>query len=177
MDGLVIILLFVFMSNASDYESPRKLLETYLNRLEDEFRPAYEKASNFSFFFWHGCTLVSVISGFAAAITSAVMPPETFSDQGKVWLTVISAIGGVAAALLTQFRFRELEDLRETGRIEIEDIISFGWGKYAQKLSDEELYRVYEEIRERVKKLESSQHRRSSDLYVSSKKKEKGNNE
>ena len=152
------------MSDAEELQSPRALLRWYIARLEAKDLPWYEGASSSQYRWWHAITLISLGATLATSIVAALMQKEFFGGDGKVWLVVLPLIGTVANAILSQFRFRELEDLRERGRIEMEDIVFYARGQLSAAADDGACLRAYEETRKRVRELDLGQHRADAEL-------------
>ena len=142
----------------------RDELSRYIARLETEYRPWYQDASNRQYFFWKACSLIALLAGFGTAIVAAFMKEGQFADSGRLLIIFISTFGGIATALLTQFRFQELENLRESGLIELEDIIAFARGRLASAPDEAACHAAYEEVRAKVNALELSQHRTATEI-------------
>lgn len=77
----------------------------------------------------------------------------------------LCGLGALAATLNAQFRFEDVEDIRERGRIEMQDLIEWARGQLAMADSEETCSSVYEALRERVKNLELSQHVDSKKVF------------
>lgn len=142
----------------------RAELSSFIERLESEYRPWYEKAASRQFIYWHACSLTALLAGFASSIVAAFMKEIDFAGNGRLLLTILPVLGALASALLSQFRFQELEDLRERGRIELEDIILWARGQLSIIEDDKKCLEIFDELRNRVKDLESTQHRFANDI-------------
>lgn len=152
------------MSNVEEIESPRGLLRWYVRRLELKDLPWYKNASTNQYNFWHALWLISLIASLATATIAALMEKDYFGGNVKVFLVVLPLVGAAANALLSQFRFRELEDLRERGRIEMEDIVFNAKRQLAAAPDDEACIQAYEQVRKRVYELDIAQHRSFTEL-------------
>jgi hypothetical protein len=115
-------------------------------------------------FYWHACSLTALLAGFASSIVAAFMKDADFAGNGRLLLTILPVFGALASALLSQFRFQELEDLREKGRIELEDTIAWARGQLAASNTENRCLEVYDGLRVRVKELELTQHRFANDI-------------
>jgi hypothetical protein len=80
-------------------------------------------------------------------------------------LIIVPALGALAATFNAQFRFDDVEDIRERGRIEIQDLIEWARGQLAKADSEEICSSIYEALREKVKNLELSQHVDSKKVF------------
>ena len=145
----------------------RQQLQLYISELKTSNLPWYESVSSRQHFYWNTCSFLSVVAGFAASIVAAFISEGAFKDYGKILLIVLPAIGSLAAALLTQFRFEEFEDLREVGRIEIQDMIDWASGQLAGANDEARCLEDYEELRKKVTDLETRQHRRAHEILRS----------
>jgi hypothetical protein len=156
--------------NSSEGDNPcLKELHDYIAVLKRDYLPWYERASSRYYLYWSTCAFVSVVAGFAASVVAALINDDTFSFQpyGKTLLIILPAIGSLAATLLTQFRFEEVQDLREIGRIEMQDMIAWAGGQLAAAEDKEKCSAVYEELRKKVLDLETGQRRRVHELLRS----------
>jgi hypothetical protein len=152
------------MHNEQISQPCRALLSEYIDRLQQKELRWYERASSRQYTLWHLFTLVAFIATVATSVIAALMKQEFFARDGQLLLVVLPLIGAAASAVLTQFRFRELEDLRERGRIEMEDIMFHAKGLLAAAPDEPACQRAYEETRKRVKALDLSQHHADTGL-------------
>jgi len=144
----------------------RKLLAQYIERLQGVDLRWYERSSSRQYALWHGFTLAGLIASIATSVIAALMKQEFLAANAQLLLVVIPLIGAAASAMLSQFRFRELEDLRERGRIEMEDILFSAQGLLAAAPDEAACQRAFEETRKRVKELDLSQHLAHTELRV-----------
>ena len=143
----------------------RQLLASYIERLRKIDLPWYERSSSRQYWLWQGLTLLTFVAALGTSVLAALAKQEWFNFPAQVVLVMLPLIGAAAGQLLTQFQFRQLEDLRERGRIEMEDIV-----RNAEKLlaaaQDEAAYQLaYEDTRARVKALDMEQHREHTNLH------------
>ncbi len=100
------------------------------------------------------------MAGFAASLTAALVKQDQQSVGGwRAVLIILPSLGSFAGLLLNQFHFRELEDLRERGRIDAQDIIDWARGQLAAANGEQACLTIYEDLRNKIKELELSQHR------------------
>lgn len=138
----------------------RQLLQSLIARLEKEELAEYKSAANLHYWMWHICAggafLASLISGALASFIS----DTTFAAYGKVLLAVLSFVSAGSTGLLSLYKFREKEALREEGRIEMLDIVDNAKSQLAGCKTDEECATVFHQVRERARVLSMNQHRR-----------------
>lgn len=114
----------------------RAVLNQYIQELETVHLRWYGDAALIHERVWHVPALISLLSGFASSLIAALLEATTFTRYGKILLIIVPAVGSLATALLTLFRFRELEDLRERGRITLEIAIANAKGREADPSQD-----------------------------------------
>ena len=119
----------------------------------------YEGASLRNYLASNVCSLVTLIAGVGASVTAALIEQGTFAGYGRILLVVLPAIGSLASVLLTQFRFAELEDLRERGRIHIADLVARARLELAAATDDAACKALHERLLARVLEIEEGQHR------------------
>ena len=146
----------------------RELLTRYIAQLRSKDLRWYERSSNRQYWLWHALWLGAFITTIATSAIAALMKQQFLEAHAQVLLVVLPLIGAAASAALSQFRFRELEDLRERGRIEMEDILFTAEGLLAVAQDEPACSKAYEETRRRVKALDLGQHRGHTELKVGS---------
>ncbi len=82
-----------------------------------------------------------------------------FDAGGKIFLVVVPIIGSGVSGAMHLFQFREKESLRESGRIEIEDILLNARGLLIGSRSEQAFREAFHAVRERYRALEFSQHK------------------
>ncbi len=85
------------------------------------------------------------------------------------WVAIRAGFAASVIAILSQFHYRELEDLREQGRIEAQDIVDWARGQVAAANTEEKCLAIYEELRGKVKELELWQHKDFTKITTSRK--------
>jgi hypothetical protein len=88
------------------------------------------------------------------------MSEAVFGDYGKSILAVLSFVSAGATGLLSLYKFREKEALREEGRIQMQDIVDKAKNLLANCKTDDECGRAYHQVRDSAKDLSINQHRR-----------------
>ena len=146
----------------------RELLARYVELLRSRDLPWYERSSSRQYWLWHALSIGAFVTTVATSAIAALMKQEYLASHAQVLLVILPLIGAAASAVLSQFRFRELEDLRERGRIEMEDILFCAEGLLAAAADEGACQKAYEETRKRVKTLDLSQHRGHTELKVGS---------
>ncbi len=152
------------MSAPSPQNSCRELLRVYIERLKAKDLPWYETSSSRQYLLYHAFSLIAIGASLSTLIVASFMKTPAFADYAQVILVLLPLFGTIASTLLSQFGFREREDLRERGRIEMEDIVLSADGLLAAAKDEIECQRAYEETRKRVKTLDLSQHRADTEL-------------
>ena len=142
----------------SDAQPCRELLVQYIATLRKKDLPWYERSSNHQYWLWHAFSIGAFVTTVATSAIAALMKNEYLEAHAQVLLVVLPLVSAAAAAVLSQFRFRELEDLRERGRIEMEDILFSADGLLAAAADEHACQKAYEETRKRVKALDLGQH-------------------
>ena len=146
----------------------RELLAGYIEALRRKDLPWYERSSSRQYWLWHTLSIGAFVTTVATSAIAALMKQEYLAAHAQVLLVILPLIGAASSAVLSQFRFRELEDLRERGRIEMEDILLSAEGLLAAAADDDACKRAYDETRKRVKVLDLSQHRGHTELKAGS---------
>ncbi|MGY3388329.1 hypothetical protein ACVWW6_000920 [Bradyrhizobium sp. USDA 3311] len=112
---------------------------------------------------WYGllnfCKFLTLAAALASVVVSAVMDKEFFGGYGRWILVGIAIVTAAANEVLGQLKVREMEDLRERGRIEAARIGIYARQRVAELEGDPAaLSKVKDEIRELLHRLELSQH-------------------
>lgn len=148
------------METFADAGGHRKLLTDLISRLEDDELKFYESSSTFNFFAWHVCAGAAFVMSILSGALASFMSDVTFKEYGKVVLAVLSFVSASATGLLSLYKFREKEALREEGRIELEDMIDNAKSFLASANNEAECKAAFHQVRERFRVFSLSQHRR-----------------
>jgi len=106
----------VRLDQAATAEEVRTILLDYLRG----HRRWYARWSTLNGLAYHLATLLIIIFSAAASILAALDAADPLSRALSV---IFPAVSAVAAALLTQFRFRDMCHIRESGRLGVERLI------------------------------------------------------
>ncbi len=147
------------MSDTAD-GAQRQLLQSLIVRLEKDELAEYTKASNFHYWMWHLCAGAAFLTSLVSGALASLISDRTFAAYGKVLLAALSFISAGATGLVSLYKFREKEALREEGRIEMQDIVDNAKSLLASCKTDDECGRAYHTVRERARVLSMNQHRR-----------------
>ena len=125
----------------------------------------YEKESRT----WHAiltiCKIFALISSLISIVIAASVTKEFFDNGGKWLIVAATVLSALSSEWLAQFRVREMEDLREQGRIEVAHLFGYAQGKFDEFAEDRTMVnKVKAEIRGRIRKLEEGQHRGFVDI-------------
>ncbi|WGD50848.1 hypothetical protein QA641_35525 [Bradyrhizobium sp. CB1650] len=112
---------------------------------------------------WYGllnfCKFLTLAAALASVVVSVAMDKEVFGGSGRWILVGIAIITAAANEVLGQLKVREMEDLRERGRIEAARIGIYARQRLAELGGDPAaLSKVKDEIRGLLHRLELSQH-------------------
>jgi hypothetical protein len=112
---------------------------------------------------WSGllnfCKFLTLAAALASVVVSAVMDKDFFGGTGRWILVGIALVTAAANEVLGQLKVREMEDLRERGRIEVARIGIYARQRLAELGSDPaQLSKAKDDIRELLHRLELSQH-------------------
>jgi len=144
----------------ADTGGHRKLLTDLILRLENDELKFYESSSSFNFFAWHVCVGAAFVMSILSGALASFMSDVTFKEYGKVVLAGLSFVSASATGLLSLYKFREKEALREEGRIEPEDMIDTAKSFLASAINEAECKAAFHQVRERFRVFSLGQHRR-----------------
>lgn len=119
----------------------------------------YDVASGRWYSLLNFCKFLTLAAALASVVVSAVMDKEFFGGSGRWILVGIAIVTAAANEVLGQLKVREMEDLRERGRIEAARIGIYARQRLAELGSDPAaLSKAKDEIRGLLHRLELSQH-------------------
>jgi hypothetical protein len=96
--------------------------ERLLTRLE-KYRDWYERDKRRMAFGLFALQSVAMVCAFGASLIAALITDAaTWTMYGKPAAIVLPALAGLAGVLITQFKLREIFELREKGRIDVEEL-------------------------------------------------------
>jgi hypothetical protein len=111
------------------------------------------------------CKILTLVASIASVLLAASISKEFFAEYGKILLTISTLLSLITSEFMAQFKVREMENLRESGRIEIEDICRFAHDSFDAFAQDRDrILVIKKDVREKIRKLEESQHKIFVDL-------------
>jgi len=142
--------------------TPKQALADYIEELESDYLPWYERAATRNLWSWFIAQGIAFLAGVTTSILAAVMKDDAFKGYawGRLVLIVLPALGSVASTFFLQMRVAEFEDLREQGRAAIQRLIAVGKQRYAAATSPENCAEIHRWLIDEVSKLEAEQNRR-----------------
>ncbi len=152
-----------------DGDRCRNELMSYIDDLDQNIVNWYQRDASKYYGRWFFWFWVSILAGFAASVIAAFVKGGALKDYGPSALIILPLLGSLAGVILSQFHYRELEDLREQGRIEAQDIVDWARGQVAAANTEEKCLAIYEELRGKVKELELWQHKDFTKITTSRK--------
>lgn len=111
------------------------------------------------------CKFATLIASIVSIVLAASVTKEFFGGWGK-WLIVAGTVLSVISSeLMAQFQIRRMEDIRESGHIEASHLCAYSRDKFDEYSGDRaRIYKIKDEVRERIRKLEEVQHRTFVDI-------------
>ena len=147
-------------ASSADETPCETLLRSYIDNIEENIIPWYERHAHVQYDKWFFWFRVSIIAGFASSVMAALVKmTPALSEWGGYALIILPLIGSFANIYLNQFHYRQLEDIRERGRIEAENIYDWAQGQLAAAKGEPACHAIYEELTEKIRKLELWQHK------------------
>jgi len=140
---------------------PKAAVAAYIHDLEGAYYPWYESATNRNYYCWFIAQAISLLSGFGAALTAALLSERQFGSWsgGRVALVALPILGSLASTYLVQSRIADLEALRERGRETIQRLSSEARARFASIVDADEYTQLHLHLVDAVSKLESEQAR------------------
>jgi hypothetical protein len=140
-------------------DDPRTAFETFIMQLEREYQPWYDRASNRNKILLVIGQGTAVLAGAATALIAGIVRQDQFLDL-KWLLVLLPLLGAFATALLAQTRVRDILALRESGRQELQALISMARADYAEAVgagNRETLTGLHKRLVDDVGKIEKQQ--------------------
>lgn len=103
--------------------SHRLLLEALVSQMQGPERTFYASSALWNYRLWHVSGGLVFLSSVAATLLAA-LNRQGPNEAIQLLLIAVPAIGTLAAGLMSLYKFREKEALREEGRIELDRIIA-----------------------------------------------------
>lgn len=142
-------------------DDPKEALAQYIDDLERNYYPWYERAMTRNYYCWFTAQAVSLLSGFATSLVAAIFDPSQISSWGlvRVSLVVMPLIGSLASTYLVQARVAELEALRENGRQTIQRLANDARLQFATASAPQDYTEIHKNLLQQVTDLEEEQSR------------------
>lgn len=140
-------------------DDPKKALEDFLLELRQVYYPWYDRSVGRHYWLWLPIHLIGLFSGFATSIIAALATEESFKSFGlvRLLLVLLPALGAALSTVVVQSRLHERYQLRENGRIAIQNQWNEGRRKYAAARTAEEYSTIHAELVQRVNQIEAEQ--------------------
>jgi hypothetical protein len=140
-------------------DTPKAALEDFLNELSDVYYPWYDKSVLRHYRIWLPVQFVTLGSVFASSIIAALLTDEAFKglSAGRIALVVLPAIGGAAATIATQSRLYDRYQLREAGRLGIQNLVNVGRARFASAKDDADYAAIHNELIRDLEAIEAAQ--------------------
>jgi len=145
-------------------ESHRDMLVGLISRLQTDERAFYQRGSSAGWLGYHICALVVLLAAALGTLAAGIFGEGEYKAYGRCVLLCLSTLGTIAAGLPHIFKFRDIEALRESGRIELEDIIANAQSLLLNATDEQGWQAAYHSVRERAKQLDVSQHKADAAL-------------
>lgn len=140
-------------------DSHRDMLVELIARLQTDERSFYQRGSSAGWLGYHTCALVVLLAGALGTLAAGIFSEGEYKAYGRYVLVCLSTLGTIAAGLPHIFKFRDIEALRESGRIELEDIIANAQSLLLNATDEQGWKAAYHSVRESAKQLDVSQHK------------------
>lgn len=140
-------------------DSPKEALAQFITKLHQDYYPWYDRSVRRHYLLWLPLQIVTVASGFAAALVAALMTDEAFQNFGigRVLLVVLPALSSAASLLIAQIRLQDRYRLREKGRLAIQDLNIEADRRFAAATRDEEYSQIHMELQKKLREIERYQ--------------------
>jgi hypothetical protein len=133
-------------------------LEQYIEELRKEYLHYYERAEASHYYLWHFLSLASLLASIATSVLAAFIKDGAFAGSPKYWLIGLPLVSSAISGFLGLFRIREMEYVRECGRIQMDYLIRVAVGDMTAAKTEEECHSIYVNLCKAVKRLEQERH-------------------
>ncbi len=125
----------------------------------------YERASNRWARALGVIKLFSLVASVITIVLASAITKDFFATWGKSLIIAATVLATVSSELLAQLQVRKMEALREEGRLETEHLLQYTWDKFDEFSGDRaKIHQIKDEVRERIRLLEQTQHRQFVDI-------------
>jgi len=115
------------------------------------------------------CKVLTFVSFFIAIVTTASATKESFEAWGKWLILAGTLMSAFSSEALAQFRVRRMEDLRESGNLEVAHLYALARDKLDEFKEDRpKIHALKDEARERLRLIEQAQHKGFVDIDAGS---------
>jgi hypothetical protein len=110
---------------------------------------------------WRGICNVLSFAGWVLSFAVATLNTQVLLPSYVKWLLVLATLlVGITTNALVHFKIREMEELREYGELEIDEMVALARQRFAEFENDpEKLSKLQDDLRNRIAKIERYQHR------------------
>lgn len=136
-------------------DNPKEALAKYVDQLHTDYENWYGRSKLRIGATWQALQLLSYLSGFAAAILSAV--GNTEKPLHRFWMVVLPLIGSFSASMIVQFRLYELTQMREHGRICFQTLVEEARRRLAAAATLPECTQIHAELASKANEIEAAQ--------------------
>ncbi|MEX3961065.1 hypothetical protein AB4Y42_02425 [Paraburkholderia sp. EG286B] len=140
-------------------DTHRELLLELIQTLETEELRYYERTSSANYWAWHIFVLLALMASLLSAACVSLLPSESFQSYGKALAAGLSLLSAFSTGVLTAFKFKEKEALREEGRIELVDMIYRAKSGLIDCDTEEQCCVLCDRVREEFTRFSLKQHR------------------
>lgn len=106
------------------------------------------------------CRVLSLVATIASIVVAAAVPPNVFADWGRWAIIGTSILTAISTEVLSQLKVREMEELREDGNLEANDILAYAKQRLGEANGNAaKIKSIMDEVRKRISALEHKQHR------------------
>ena len=107
---------------------------TWMRHTVSKSRRWYDRSSRWNYLFWRTCQLLSILGSALAAVMASHAETSVFK-----WVAVAASfVATIAAASLSTFKFSDLLEAREIGRIAAEDLENRAFLFFASEPSEKQ---------------------------------------
>jgi hypothetical protein len=143
----------------------KELLSSFIDTLEKVELPFYTQQQATYDCRWHYLSVLGIVLPLLTSFIAFMVKEKYAPDWAPFLLVVLPLFTAFFSGLMSTFKIREKEVLREFGRIEITDIILNAKSELLRCAgNEEECRKVFHAVRERAMQLERDQHLKDARL-------------
>lgn len=106
------------------------------------------------------CRILSLVATIASIVVAAAVPPDVFADWGRWAIIGTSILTAISTEILSQLKVREMEELREDGNLEINELSAYTKQRLHEANGEaKKRTALMDEVRTKVAALERRQHK------------------